>query len=437
MKPRHTKFDLEQAVGEALTVHPEASRFFSEASALLFTSDIGPMNSDRGSDAIHEFLRWRGANPTATLGACLRWITESFAVDYHTGLSSEAIIEEQLARDEDGSFEWDQQVHTLDETIIASALTQVIVEGRIDDDAMGVIAIALARAAHPLVLARSFGHGDDLRRQAVGEAKAVLEAAAARRERASAGPARPMVRISGTRIYAPSAPGGDGPPTDPERMVQEMMDGSPRPGGVRVSPAGKTHSIIAQAFFWTLWAAELDLPGFEEIYFRPTTRRPPGTYAIGEKWHACFYAEVEMGVDPTEFRRVCAGEAIAEGIELFGGAVSALAEHVDLDRRIVEAARAQLREHGLELEVLLRSVPLEGAELRAYLRLHARAKSELLVEHRGADGTRRGVVPLDEHPLLVVGDLKLVKQVVHVVPKRRSVGPVLKLPLAWMTMVSS
>jgi hypothetical protein len=231
------------------------------------------------------------------------------------------------------------------------------------------------------------------------------------------------------------APGGDGPPTDPERMVQEMMQGSPRPGGCYVSRAGDTHWIITEAFYWKLWAAEFGLPGFEEIYFYPTTRRPPATYAIQDRRPANFFAAVEMGVDAAEFRRICVGEAIAEGIELFGGAVSALAEHFDLDDRTVAAVRAQLREHGLEFEVLLRAVALEGVELRAYLRFHAHGESELVVEHRSADGTRRSVLPLEEHPLLVVGDLELVKNVVHVVPKRRSIGAVLKLPIASMTTV--
>lgn len=429
--------EIDELLEERLTVHPDAHRFLSEASSLLFSLDVGPLNSDRGSDAMHQFLGWREANPTATLGACLRWITESFAVDYHAGLTSDAIIEEQLAREESGDFEWDDQVYTLDETIIASALTQVIVDGRLDDDARGMLAIALTRQAHPLVLARCFGDGPEPRRLALAEAKAVFDAAATRSERARATPARAMIRIVGTRIYAPSAPGGDGPPTDPQRMVQEMMNGSPRPGGSYVSRAGRGHDAIADAFFWKLWEAELTLPGLQELYFYPTAHRPPGSYTVRPVHRDDFYAAVEIGVDPTEFRRVCAGEAIAEGIELFGGAVSALADHLDLDRRIVATVRAQLREHGLDFEVLLRSITLEDVEVRACVRLHARQEYELVVTHRSAGVTRRSLVPLDydDHPLLVVGDLKVVKKAVHVVPKRRSDGPALKLPIASMTIV--
>jgi uncharacterized protein YfeS len=216
-------FDIEQALRGKLTVHPDARRCFSEGSALLFTLDIGPLESDRGSDAISEFLRWREANPTATLGTCLRWITDSFAVDYHAGLSGDAVIDEQLAREEAACFEWDDQVYALDETIIASALTQVIVEGRVDDDAMGIVAIALARAAHPLVLARSFGHADDLRRQAVAEAKAVLDAAAARRERASTTP----------------APHGVLPGAHVARLRRAVSEGQHDPGGYSSFPMQK------------------------------------------------------------------------------------------------------------------------------------------------------------------------------------------------------
>ena len=57
---------------------------------------------------------------------------------------------------------------------------------------------------------------------------------------------------------------------------------------------------------------------------------------------------------------------------------------------------------------------------------------KLVAEHREASVVRRASAELTEHPMLVVGDIKLSKGVLQIVPKKRSIGPALKFPLKAM-----
>ena len=170
-------------------------------------------------------------------------------------------------------------------------------------------------------------------------------------------------------------------------MVKEIMDGGSRPGGVRVSPAGVFHASLTNAFFWKLWEANFELPGFEEIYFHPTSGLPHGTYVVSERG-TIFFESIRIGVDPNRFRKICRGEANMEGIDLFGGALRAFAKVYGLDVTAVAAACAAFKERGLDFEVLLKSKSVEGAELRAYLAVREKGKDMIIAEHRASDGRR-------------------------------------------------
>lgn len=54
--------------------HPRAGHLFAQLSGAILGADIGPLNTDRGSDAFHELAPWRLENPEATLGDYLQQI---------------------------------------------------------------------------------------------------------------------------------------------------------------------------------------------------------------------------------------------------------------------------------------------------------------------------------------------------------------------------
>lgn len=166
---------------EGVTVHPAARALFGDDTKLLCVLDLGPLNSDSGSDAFSEFLEWREENPSASLGGAMRWVLESFEAEYDASFVSDRVIKEQLAREDEGDLDFDYDVYTLDETILTTALAQLITEGGIDDDARPTLAIALARQQHPLVLERIFEQegSRDVRRRAVKEVERLIQAAGA------------------------------------------------------------------------------------------------------------------------------------------------------------------------------------------------------------------------------------------------------------------
>lgn len=422
-----------------IQLHPSIrARLDAEAAALVAT-DIGPLGTDRGLDAFRAFFDWRRDHPSASLRACVAWIEESFEVAYTRHLLATATLEKQLAAEENGDFDFGESVFAADETVIASALGQLLSEGKVDADAHAALAVALSREAHPVVLSRIFGEGgvQAARRRALDAASALLgvpmlDVVAALPSTAPAGK-----RIRGMRIYGPSVRSEGGPPKDPEVMVKEILEGGERPGGATVSRAGYAHDAIRAALFWRLWEADLRLPGFEEIYFHPTASLPQGTYVVEDaiQPRGSFSRSITIGVEPARLRAICRGEAMAEGIELFTGAVAALVAKYGLDPAPIEAARAALLTRGCEPEILLLATPGDGFELRAYLQLRASREHELVAEYRDARGVRRASARLQGEPEGAVSELKFVKGVVHVVPRPRSGCAKLKFKLADMSAV--
>ncbi len=425
---------------EGVALHPNARALLGPESELVAAIDIGPLGSDRGHDAFHEFFGWRGENPTATMGALVSRIEESFEIAYDAKVLRTAVIERQLAQEHAGDVDFDEKVYVADETVIASALAQLLSEGKCDADAHPALAIAFSRQAHPLVLARTFGDGGAAaqRRRCLGEASRLLGVplVALAEDPALAGPTG--ARIRGIRIYGPPVRSENGPPTTSEVMVKEILEGGDRPGGTRVSPAGYAHTTIVDALFWKLWEADFKLPDFEEIYLLPTASLPHGTFEVEHsprRGREDFSRSIRIGVEPARLRAICRGDATVEGIELFGSAIAAFAACHHLDATAVEVARAALRDHGCEVEVLLLAKPFDGIELRAYLGLRAKGKHEMIAEYRDASGARRASAPLQTQPLAAAKDLKLVKGVVQIVPRSRSDGSTLKFRLDDMRRV--
>ncbi len=117
---------------EPETAHPRAQELMREPLFWNCVDESMPFGSDEGSDAYYEWRSWRDDNPDTALIECFDWILDGelseFAVDYE-------------------SENWDPL--TLDATLIATGLGQLMDEGRIDVDAKPIIEIAIRRQRIP------------------------------------------------------------------------------------------------------------------------------------------------------------------------------------------------------------------------------------------------------------------------------------------------
>jgi uncharacterized protein YfeS len=129
-------------------------------------NELAPFGSDEGADAYVEYRNWRVDNPDANLIECISWILGGKQSEYNDSLSQDAVI-----RDSDASalkFGYND-AFTLDATILATVLGQLVDEGRIDGEAKPFARVAIRRQSHPIILARF----DD---SEIAERRAILEA---------------------------------------------------------------------------------------------------------------------------------------------------------------------------------------------------------------------------------------------------------------------
>ncbi len=117
---------------EPETAHPRARELMREPLFWNCVDESTPFGSDEGNDAYYEWRSWRESHPGSSLTDCFSWILNGqlcdFALDYE-------------------SDDWDP--FTLDTTIIATGLGQVMDEGTIDDDAKPFLDIAIQRQRIP------------------------------------------------------------------------------------------------------------------------------------------------------------------------------------------------------------------------------------------------------------------------------------------------
>lgn len=156
---------------EPETAHPRARELMPEEALWNCTDEEGPFGSDEGHDAYFEFRRWRAEHPTAPLVDCLSWIMEGKLEGYGSDLFSDRQIERDLASPEDAFLAARYDVFTLDATVIATGLGQLLDEGRIDAEAKVYLRVAIARQLHPAIVT------SDHRRDVLLAVKRVVDAA--------------------------------------------------------------------------------------------------------------------------------------------------------------------------------------------------------------------------------------------------------------------
>src|SRR5688572_16356434 len=108
-------FDVDEHLTQGVRAHPRAKELMSERSEVLWAGETGPLGSDRGSDAFHEFFGWRDEHPKAEFEACIEWIQSGWDEGSIPDAVDDEEIEDMLARDDEGEFDFYQEVYVLDE----------------------------------------------------------------------------------------------------------------------------------------------------------------------------------------------------------------------------------------------------------------------------------------------------------------------------------
>lgn len=144
--------EAEDALSNPELAHPRARELMSEPFFWDIGDDSAPFGSDEGWEAYQEFHDWRADNPRAPVTACLRWIQATLLETYTEEILEEAQIERELTRDERTRRYAEYDAFTLDATIIATVLGQLIDEGRIDEQVKPYARLAVRRQLHPKML---------------------------------------------------------------------------------------------------------------------------------------------------------------------------------------------------------------------------------------------------------------------------------------------
>src|SRR4051812_9259874 len=137
---------------EPETAHPRARELMTEEFLWDCVDEEAPFGSDEGHDAYYEFRDWRGRNPTANLTECVAWIMNGDLERYSQELYSDTRIEADLEAPDDAFMADSYDTFTLDTTVMAAALGQLLDEGRIDVEAKPYVEVAIARQLHPRIV---------------------------------------------------------------------------------------------------------------------------------------------------------------------------------------------------------------------------------------------------------------------------------------------
>ena len=128
--------------------HSKAIELLTEDFFWSSSDELSPFGSDEGHTALCEFRKWRKKNKKISVGFCIAWIINTVGEienydDYNEeNLVDEAIIKTQIA---DESFDDQQYIYTLDTTIIATALGQLVDEGLIELEYKYFVQVAINR----------------------------------------------------------------------------------------------------------------------------------------------------------------------------------------------------------------------------------------------------------------------------------------------------
>ncbi|QDU54020.1 molybdate metabolism regulator [Aeoliella mucimassa] len=125
--------------------HPRARELMTDNLFWDCADEGNPFGSDEGFDAYYEWRRWRNEHPTAPLTECFDWILMGQLAAYNDSLTTPEQIAKDLANPEGALLADSYDLITLDTTMIATGLGQLLDEGKIDIDAKKYLKTAITR----------------------------------------------------------------------------------------------------------------------------------------------------------------------------------------------------------------------------------------------------------------------------------------------------
>ncbi len=136
---------------EPQLAHEQARKLMPEEFFWDCSDENAPFGSDEGWDAYCEWRSWRCDSPSADLTECLSWILSDRLDEYNDRLYDDAQVERDLDSPDEAFLAEAYDIFTLDTTVIATALGQLLDEGRIDLSAKPYIHTAVSRQLHPKI----------------------------------------------------------------------------------------------------------------------------------------------------------------------------------------------------------------------------------------------------------------------------------------------
>jgi uncharacterized protein YfeS len=138
---------------EPETAHPRARELMTEEFLWDCVDEDAPFGSDEGHDAYYEFREWRQRNREKQLTDCLGWIMQGEDLkNYNDALCSDEAVDQALEKPAEAFLADAYDMFTLDATVIATSLGQLLDEGRIDSAAKPYVRVAIKRQLHPKVV---------------------------------------------------------------------------------------------------------------------------------------------------------------------------------------------------------------------------------------------------------------------------------------------
>jgi len=131
--------------------NPRARELMREEFFWDCVDEWAPFGSDEGNDAYYEWRNWREENKNNELVECFSWILDGRLNEYNESLITGERIEKDIENPDDAFLSEAYDMFTLDTTIIATALGQLLDEGKIDKNAKPYIMVAIQRQSHPSV----------------------------------------------------------------------------------------------------------------------------------------------------------------------------------------------------------------------------------------------------------------------------------------------
>jgi uncharacterized protein YfeS len=131
--------------------HKKARELMDEGFFWNCADEYAPFGSDEGWEAYYEWRRWRAAYAVENLCSCFNWILDGNIEKFNDSLIKDEVIERDIANPDGALLAEHFDVFTLDTTIIATALGQLIDEGKIDNEAKPFVNVAISRQLHPKI----------------------------------------------------------------------------------------------------------------------------------------------------------------------------------------------------------------------------------------------------------------------------------------------